>query len=283
MSKGGIEWGHSGMKTYSIGLQNGLLDGKHMQALGQAVWLYMWLIDKQPKKTNKVSGGKPIKHADFANDFPQVTRRTYVRWMDALEKGGYISVLRTPRGLVITIGKSKKWSPSDAPKMSQHDETNVAHQKKSDAPKMSTDAPKMSHAEDAPKMSHPIKTNNLNKQRQTNNITDVMSGKDATDLHEKIKKLYYDCIKVYGLPVTNHNTLRSKIKAMCGEDDPVKILKYLEFMRDQYPQIELEFKPRIATALDFYSKRVQIREAIASELREQQGRRSNTVWRARKN
>lgn len=94
--------------SYDIGLRSGLLDQRHMDAMGMSVWLYMWLIRKATKNKGGVSlvlGGRPIKHDDCADMF---TLRTYKRYIEILRQAGYIETKRTAYGLIITITKGKK-------------------------------------------------------------------------------------------------------------------------------------------------------------------------------
>lgn len=106
-------------RDFNIGIRSGILDQKHMDVLGKSpLWLYLWLIDRQGKRTDKVSGGKPIVATDFIEDFPEVDERTYRRWLKLLVENGYISTTRTPHGYVIAIEKSKKWHKSDRTEMS---------------------------------------------------------------------------------------------------------------------------------------------------------------------
>ena len=157
--------------SFNIGARNGLLEQKHIEALGAAVWLYLWFIDKQPKDTDRVLGGQPITYEHVVQALG-VTRRTYTRWLSLLQQGGYIATLRTPRGLVVTINKPKKWI--DAPKMAnQNDKPKMAHRSKSDAPNLSSDAPKSvsRYAESGASNIKETKTIN-NKQSITNVIGD---------------------------------------------------------------------------------------------------------------
>jgi hypothetical protein len=93
-----------------------------------------------------------------------------------------------------------------------------------------------------------------------------------------ISKLYYQVIKALKLPVLNHNTLRAKIKQMTTEVEYDKLKEYLLFMRDNYQSVEIEFKPHINNALDIYSKRVQIENAMISAAKEQI-KQENRVFR----
>src|SRR5438067_159549 len=97
------------MGGYSVGLQNGIIDQKHFEAIGQAIWLYIWLLNKQVKTTDKVLGGKPITYNMFAESYPEIPRQTYMRWLARLD-GIYIKLLRAPHGYVVTIVKPKKWT-----------------------------------------------------------------------------------------------------------------------------------------------------------------------------
>lgn len=95
--------------SYQIGVQNGLLETKHYEAMGSAVWLYMWLIDHQPRKSDQVHGGrKSVTYSQFAESV-RVNRDTYNLWIKALVDGGYITTKRSQYGLIITIEKAKKW------------------------------------------------------------------------------------------------------------------------------------------------------------------------------
>lgn len=99
------------MKGFGIEIKNNLLDPKHVENMGVAVWLYMWFLDKITKIDDKgigwVLGGKPIILKDTEKDLA-LSERTYNRWMADLRGHGYINTLRTPHGLVITVNKAFK-------------------------------------------------------------------------------------------------------------------------------------------------------------------------------
>lgn len=91
----------------------------------ESVWLFMWFIDRMTsineKGIGKVLGGKPIKLEEVNADL-DIPERTYRRWISLLKKGGYINVLRTPYGLVISVNKAKKrFGKRDVPKMAYPD------------------------------------------------------------------------------------------------------------------------------------------------------------------
>jgi hypothetical protein len=125
------------MASYNIPITNTLLEDKHYQAMGSALWLFIWFIDKMTKidanGNGKVLGGKPITYEEIKEHF-NVSRRTYNRWVDALRDNGYIDTIRTPYGLQIIVHKAKKGyikNERDVPNMTQPD-----------VPKMSRDVPK---------------------------------------------------------------------------------------------------------------------------------------------
>lgn len=167
------------MKGFYISVSNGLIEDKHRVAMGEAIWLYMLLLDKITSVTEagvgKVLGGKPLRYEDILEFYPLLPRRTYVRYVVILRTAGYIDTIRTPRGVVFKVLKAKKIFNGDAPKTAQrkHDDvSNMAQQKTSDAPNMAIDAPKTAQAEDAPKTAQAIKTrqSRQDKDKTSNNV-----------------------------------------------------------------------------------------------------------------
>lgn len=113
------------MKGFFIEITNRLLEGKHRKAMGESVWLFMWLLDRMTSinesGVGKVLGGKPIKYEDV-NDDLDLPERTYRRWVSILKNTGYINTLRTPYGIVISVNKAKKrFGKRDVPKMAHPD------------------------------------------------------------------------------------------------------------------------------------------------------------------
>jgi hypothetical protein len=108
---------------FDIGVKNGLLEPKHIQAMGEAVWLFLWCIDKVTKETDGwgvVLGGKPIRYAEVQQQLG-IAERTYKRWLEILRQHEYIKTTRAPYGLVIKVNKTKKRyaknGTSDRPEM----------------------------------------------------------------------------------------------------------------------------------------------------------------------
>lgn len=99
------------MKGFGIYIQNDLLEPKHIEAMGIAVWLYMWLLDKMTsideKQVGHVLGNKPIKYEEIQEALG-ISADTYTRWMQTLEEAGYIKAIRTPAGISFRVFKAKK-------------------------------------------------------------------------------------------------------------------------------------------------------------------------------
>lgn len=168
---------------YYIKIANGLLEPKHVEAMGEAVWLYMWLQDKNTSVNEngegKVLGGRPVVFEDDIMPDLGIPRRTYSRWVDRLRDAGYIMTLRTPRGLVIVISKAKKYSGKGSAKSAHHQrsdsdvpEMNIP----SDVPIIASDVPEMTH--DVPKTDIQYKTT----QHYTKTNTTKVVEPEASDV-----------------------------------------------------------------------------------------------------
>ena len=99
------------MKGFLIGIKNDLLEKKHVENMGNSVWLYMWCLDKMTSVSEegigKVLGGKPVIYPEIAFELG-ITERTYNRWIKTLKTRGYIQTIRAPYGLIILINKAVK-------------------------------------------------------------------------------------------------------------------------------------------------------------------------------
>jgi hypothetical protein len=122
-------------KTFRIPVSSGLLE--HCAEMGEAIWLFLWYIDKTTKeKTNgsgdtlgAVLGGMPCRDSDAA-DALGISRRQIGRWRSHLTAKNYIETTRTPVGYSIKVKKSKKWivKGSDKNVVSLlSDTTNMSH------------------------------------------------------------------------------------------------------------------------------------------------------------
>ncbi|PRR97370.1 DeoR family transcriptional regulator [Bacillus atrophaeus] len=132
-------------KSYPFFTYSGLLNSEHYDKMGSAVWLFLWFISSTTKERRKdgvnwgiVLGHKPLKAKEMADVFG-VSEKTVRRWLDQLEKNGYILVRRAPYGVMISVRHSKKFIPrtdkqdhSDAmerTKMPQRADNNVLSDK----------------------------------------------------------------------------------------------------------------------------------------------------------
>ena len=99
------------MKGFDITIKNELLEKKHIENMGVAVWLYMWLVDKitsiREDQVGIVLGGKPIKYEEVYKELG-ISQRTYANWIRILKKYPYIIIKRTPHGLVYNVLKAHK-------------------------------------------------------------------------------------------------------------------------------------------------------------------------------
>lgn len=109
-----------------IGARAGLIDPKHVKAMGSARWLYdwiLWRVTAEEDGLGFVLGGSPVRCEEIAADLG-VGLRTIYRWMGRL-RGRYIrtrhAVVYGRHGLVIEVLKSKKFGagrPSGNPQIS---------------------------------------------------------------------------------------------------------------------------------------------------------------------
>ncbi len=267
-------------QNFNIGAKRGLLDDKHMNAMGTSIWLYLWLIDKQIKDSDLVLFGKPITFEMVQESFNTLSRRTYVRWVACLVDNGYIKTKRTPNGFIISIQKAKKWdnnTPSDV--------TNVAHRKvKSDVTKMAHQSTKSAGVmrqkwrSDVPNVAEGYAKNGTSNiiatKEETLSIIDFPVGKpsevDIKVHKEAVSKLCYDIAKEYDLDIMNHTTFKKKIKDMAEKPDRELTINYLTFLLTEYKALKFKFKPEITKDLDIFSKRKQIKTRLEETIEKQQ-------------
>jgi hypothetical protein len=99
------------------GLKGGIFDEKHHKVMGEAIWLFGWLVTRQTQLSDAgegiVSYGNPITREGIAADTGYPTRSIKL-WTDRLRQTGY---LRTEyirkRGTIFFVlkGKSKAKNP----------------------------------------------------------------------------------------------------------------------------------------------------------------------------
>jgi hypothetical protein len=94
----------------NIGVHDGILDKKHVDGMGSAVWLYLWCLRHQTRHNGLVLGGTPITYA-FINQRLGQPERTVRRWAFLLRKLGYIEVTYLNyKKMRIKVSKSKKFT-----------------------------------------------------------------------------------------------------------------------------------------------------------------------------
>jgi DNA-binding MarR family transcriptional regulator len=99
------------MKGFGIYVQNDLLDPKHINAIGPALWLFMWCLDKITKIDEDglgyVLGGSLVTIAKIQKEMGLSTG-TISEQLKRLEENGYLRLTRTGRGFIIVVNKAKK-------------------------------------------------------------------------------------------------------------------------------------------------------------------------------
>lgn len=98
-------------KNYNAGLRGGLFEAQHYARMGQAVWLYGWLILRETRERNGIGfvlGGRPVSYRDIEEE-TGFERKTLQRWMQVLRQRGYIETTTAPGGIIVRIQKAKKF------------------------------------------------------------------------------------------------------------------------------------------------------------------------------
>ena len=103
-------------KNFSTGLQGVLFEERHYARMGQAVWLYGWLVLRQTRQIGTmglVLGGRPVSYREIEEE-TGFNPRTLERWMRILRREGYVETKCTPAGLIIQVTKAKKFPQRSA-------------------------------------------------------------------------------------------------------------------------------------------------------------------------
>jgi len=98
-------------KNFNTGLRGVLFESRHYERMGQAIWLYGWLVLRQTRQTGTrglVLGGRPVSYHEIEEE-TGFHSRTLERWMRVLRREGYIETHATPAGVVVQITKAKKF------------------------------------------------------------------------------------------------------------------------------------------------------------------------------
>jgi len=97
---------------FAIGARRGLIDPDHVQAMGEAVWLFLLCVDWQTDDDGWVYGCRPVVWQQIQYRLGK-SRRTLQRWMRILEGDNplqkqYIETRQTNRGFCIRVLNQKK-------------------------------------------------------------------------------------------------------------------------------------------------------------------------------
>src|SRR3990167_7764240 len=92
---------------YDIGAKEGLLDIKHIEKMGTAVWLFLYLVARSTDANGNVLGYTPLQYERVKKELG-ITRDRNVSWIETLRTEGYIKTQKTMRGLMIKVNNPKK-------------------------------------------------------------------------------------------------------------------------------------------------------------------------------
>jgi hypothetical protein len=98
--------------SFWIGAKGGLLDAKHIRAMGPSVWMFLYLLRGQTDIASNGEGifqyGHPIKLEQVSYDLNGVRVRTIRKWIARLRREGYIRTEEhSNHGLTFWIAKAK--------------------------------------------------------------------------------------------------------------------------------------------------------------------------------
>ncbi len=106
-------------RSWSFPVYSGLLQNIHKKKIGDAIWHFLWCIDKTTleeddpndprEKIGWVLQKKPVTIEQIAEQFGESWRTTQ-RHLEVLKSRNYITVARVSRGIIIGVLKSKKWT-----------------------------------------------------------------------------------------------------------------------------------------------------------------------------
>lgn len=99
-----------------VGLKMGVFSEQHRKKMGEALWLFGWIVGRQTAQTRAGIGivcyGKPLTYSQITHEtgWPRGTLR---KWMERLELEGYIErKFEANNTFTIRILKAKKYSKS---------------------------------------------------------------------------------------------------------------------------------------------------------------------------
>lgn len=107
-------------ENFWIGAKGGLLDRKHLDAMGEAVWLFLYLLMRQTQVSEVGEGvvlyGNPLTRSFIAKDAGGWPDRRIKDWTARLIKRGYIRAIRSGNdGMIFFIRKAKSKAKNPKP------------------------------------------------------------------------------------------------------------------------------------------------------------------------
>jgi len=99
-------------ENFWIGAKGGLLDVKHVEKMGSAVWLFLYLLRNQTALNAAGEGianyGHPLTLEKIGAEFKGIPGRTIRKWTARLRREGYVRTENhSNRGLIFWIAKAK--------------------------------------------------------------------------------------------------------------------------------------------------------------------------------
>ena len=98
--------------SHPFNIWSGLVEPKHITAMGLAVWTYLWCLSKVTADCGDrgvVLYGRPIAIRSIADNFG-ISERQVRRHIHKLKMGGYIKTQKKLYGLVIWVTKNKNFT-----------------------------------------------------------------------------------------------------------------------------------------------------------------------------
>lgn len=91
-------------------VDEGLLDPKHYEKMGAAVWLFLWYVKAQTKSNGLVFGGSIMSYKRISENMHGFPVRTIERWNATLVAEKYIQINYVAyKGMVIRVLNQKKF------------------------------------------------------------------------------------------------------------------------------------------------------------------------------
>lgn len=101
----------SDARSYPFPVWSGLLTRKHWARIGNALWVFLWLLDRTTLERDGwgiVLGGKPVRDEEIATCFGFHRNKT-ANHRRRLLRSRYIEATRTPYGFVYRVRNSRKF------------------------------------------------------------------------------------------------------------------------------------------------------------------------------